>query len=330
MKLGILGSGKIVKEVLPVLKKIENIDLVAIAARNEEKLQNLAKEFDIKKYYLGIDELLQDQDIDTVYVALPNHLHFDAMDKAIDYGKDIICEKPFTSNFYETKQIIEKAKHKDVMIVEAISHRFIPNAIETKKMINDLGEIKIVSFNYSQYSSRYDKFKAGDIEPVFSLEASGGALIDLNLYNVAFAVDTFGLPKDVKYFANIEKDIDTSGIVILDYEDFKVSCIGSKDSAAPMVNTIQGTKATIEIPDALNSFGEFNMEVVGDDGQFCFQFNEEGRSRLYYEFVAIEEILRNRDRKRADELLEQTKNYMDVITRARFDANIYYPADKIH
>ena len=330
MKLGILGSGKIVKEVLPVLKKIENIDLVAIAARNEEKLQNLAKEFDIKKYYLGIDELLQDQDIDTVYVALPNHLHFDAMDKAIDYGKDIICEKPFTSNFYETKQIIEKAKHKDVMIVEAISHRFIPNAIETKKMINDLGEIKIVSFNYSQYSSRYDKFKAGDIEPVFSLEASGGALIDLNLYNVAFAVDTFGLPKDVKYFANIENDIDTSGIVILDYEDFKVSCIGSKDSAAPMVNTIQGTKATIEIPDALNSFGEFNMEVVGDDGQFSFQFNEEGRSRLYYEFVAIEEILRNRDRKRADELLEQTKNYMDVITRARFDANIYYPADKIH
>ncbi|MFO3717357.1 Gfo/Idh/MocA family protein [Anaerococcus sp. ENR1011] len=329
MKLGILGSGKIVKEVLPVLKKIENIDLVAIAARNEEKLQNLAKEFDIKKYYLSIDELLQDQDIDTVYVALPNHLHFDAMDKAIDYGKDIICEKPFTSNFYETKQIIEKAKHKDVMIVEAISHRFIPNAIETKKMINDLGEIKIVSFNYSQYSSRYDKFKAGDIEPVFSLEASGGALIDLNLYNVAFAVDTFGLPKDVKYFANIEKDIDTSGIVILDYEDFKVSCIGSKDSAAPMVNTIQGTKATIEIPDALNSFGEFNMEVVGDDGQFSFQFNEEGRSRLYYEFAAIEEILRNRDRKRADELLEQTKNYMDVITRARFDANIFYPADKI-
>lgn len=329
MKLGILGSGKIVKEVLPVFKKIENIDLVAIAARNEEKLQNLAKEFDIKKYYLGIDELLQDQDIDTVYVALPNHLHFDAMDKAIDYGKDIICEKPFTSNFYETKQIIEKAKHKDVMIVEAISHRFIPNAIETKKMINDLGEIKIVSFNYSQYSSRYDKFKAGDIEPVFSLEASGGALIDLNLYNVAFAVDTFGLPKDVKYFANIEKDIDTSGIVILDYEDFKVSCIGSKDSAAPMVNTIQGTKATIEIPDALNSFGEFYVQVVGEDNKDSYQFNHEDTSRLYYEFVAIEEILRNRDVKRSDELLEQTKNYMDVVTRARFDANIFYSADKI-
>lgn len=329
MKLGILGSGKIVKEVLPVLKEIENIEVVGIAARNEEKLQNLCEEFAIEKYYLGIEALLADEQIDTVYVALPNNLHFDAMDKAIDAGKDIICEKPFTTNSYETEKIIEKAKEHELMIVEAISHRFIPNAIEAKKIVDDLGDIKIVSLNYSQYSSRYDKFKEGIIEPVFSLESAGGALIDLNLYNVAFAVDTFGLPKDVKYFANIEKNIDTSGIVILDYDDFKISCIGSKDSAAPMINTIQGTKGTIEIPDALNSFEEFNLEVVGDDGQYSFQFNQEGKSRLYYEFVCIEEILRTRDISKVNELLEQTRNYMEVITKARFDANIYYPSDKI-
>ena len=329
MKLGILGSGKIVKEVLPVLKEIESIEVVAIAARNEEKLQNLCEEFAIEKYYLSIEALLADEQIDTVYVALPNNLHFDAMDKAIDAGKDIICEKPFTTNSYETEKIIEKAKEHEVMIVEAISHRFIPNAIEAKKIVDDLGDIKIVSLNYSQYSSRYDKFKEGIIEPVFSLESAGGALIDLNLYNVAFAVDTFGLPKDVKYFANIEKNIDTSGIVILDYDDFKISCIGSKDTAAPMINTIQGTKGTIEIPDALNSFEEFNLEVVGDDGQYSFQFNQEGKSRLYYEFVCIEEILRTRDTKKEKELLEKTRNYMEVITKARFDANIYYPSDKI-
>lgn len=329
MKLGILGSGKIVKEVLPVLKEIENIEVVAIAARNEEKLQNLCEEFAIEKYYLSIEALLADEQIDTVYVALPNNLHFDAMDKAIDAGKDIICEKPFTTNSYETEKIIEKAKEHELMIVEAISHRFIPNAIEAKKIVDDLGDIKIVSLNYSQYSTRYDKFKEGIIEPVFSLESAGGALIDLNLYNVAFAVDTFGLPKDVKYFANIEKNIDTSGIVILDYDDFKISCIGSKDSAAPMINTIQGTKGTIEIPDALNSFEEFNLEVVGDDGQYSFQFNQEGKSRLYYEFVCIEEILRTRDTKKEKELLEKTRNYMEVITKARFDANIYYPSDKI-
>ena len=215
------------------------------------------------------------------------------------------------------------------MIVEAISHRFIPNSIEAKKRIGELGDIKIVSLNYSQYSLRYDKFKEGIIEPVFSLENSGGALIDLNLYNVAFAVDVFGLPKDVRYFANIEKDIDTSGIVILDYGDFKVSSVGSKDSAAPIINTIQGTDGTIEIPDALNSFREFNIRKTKEDDKKYFNYNLEDKSRLYYEFVEIEKILRNNDKKKVYDLLNLTQNYMEVLTKARFDANIFYPADKI-
>jgi len=329
MKLGILGSGKIVKEVLPVLDQIENIDVSAIAARNEEKLQKLARDFSIKNYYTSIESLLENPEIDTIYIALPNNLHFEAMNKAIDYKKNIICEKPFTSNVYETEKIIEKAKANDLMIVEAISHRFIPNSIEAKKRIGELGDIKIVSLNYSQYSSRYDKFKEGIIEPVFSLENSGGALIDLNLYNVAFAVDVFGLPKDVRYFANIEKDIDTSGIVILDYGDFKVSSVGSKDSAAPIINTIQGTDGTIEIPDALNSFREFNIRKTKEDDKKYFNYNLEDKSRLYYEFVEIEKILRNNDRKKVYDLLNLTQNYMEVLTKARFDANIFYPADKI-
>lgn len=329
MKLGILGSGKIVKEVLPVLDQIENIDVYAIAARNEEKLQKLAKDFSIKNYYTSIESLLENPEIDTVYIALPNNLHFEAMDKTIDYKKNIICEKPFTSNAYETEKIIKKAKANDLMIVEAMSHRFIPNSIEIKKLIGELGDIKIVSLNYSQYSSRYDKFKECIIEPVFSLENSGGALIDLNLYNVAFAVDAFGLPKDVRYFANIENDIDTSGVVILDYGDFKVSSIGSKDSAAPLVNTIQGTDATIEIPDALNSFREFNISKTNGSSKEYFNYNLENKSRLYYEFVEIERILRNNDRKKIEDLLNLTQNYMEVLTRARFDANIFYPADKV-
>lgn len=329
MKLGILGSGKIVKEVLPVLDQIENIDVSAIAARNEEKLQKLARDFSIKNYYTSIESLLENPEIDTIYIALPNNLHFEAMNKAIDYKKNIICEKPFTSNVYETEKIIEKAKANDLMIVEAISHRFIPNSIEAKKRIGELGDIKIVSLNYSQYSSRYDKFKEGIIEPVFSLENSGGALIDLNLYNVAFAVDVFGLPKDVRYFANIEKDIDTSGIVILDYGDFKVSSVGSKDSAAPIINTIQGTDGTIEIPDALNSFREFNIRKTKEDDKKYFNYNLEDKSRLYYEFVEIEKILRNNDRKKVYDFLNLTQNHMEVLTKARFDANIFYPADKI-
>lgn len=159
MKLGILGSGKIVKEVLPVLEEIDEIEVVAISARNEDKLKRLTKEYDIPKYYLGIDELLADSKVEVVYVGLPNDLHYEAMKMAIEANKDIICEKPFTSNSYESQRIIELAKDKGVLVLEALTNRFIPNAIKVKEKLNELGDIKIVSFNYSQYFSRYDKFK---------------------------------------------------------------------------------------------------------------------------------------------------------------------------
>lgn len=329
MKLGILGQGKIVKEVLPVINEIEEIELVAIAARNEEKLKDLAGEYGIKKYYTNIDDLLKDDEVEVVYIGLPNDLHYEAMVETIKAGKDIICEKPFTSNLYETEKIIDLAKKKDVIILEALTHRFIPNSVKVREIIEDLGDIKLVSFNYSQYSSRYDNFKNDIIEPVFSLDHAGGALMDLNIYNVSYVVDLFGLPKDVKYFANIEKDIDTSGIIVLDYEDFKAVCVGSKDTNAPITNTIQGTKGTIEIPDAINKCEEIKVEFVGDDGQFSFEYNEKGKSRLYYEFVEFVKIIKDRDKDRADELLEATRNYMEVLTKARYDANIYYPSDSI-
>lgn len=329
MKLGIIGSGKIVKEVLPVLKEIDSIDIVAITARNEEKLKALNDDYGINKYYLDIDELLKDSEVEVVYIALPNELHFEVMKKAIEAGKNIICEKPFTSNAYETEKIIELASKEDVIVLEALTNRFVPNAVKVKQLLPELGDIKIVSFNYSQYSSRYNNFKKDIIEPVFSLEHSGGALMDLNLYNVAYVVELFGVPKDVKYFPNIEKDVDTSGILAMDYGDFKAVCIGSKDSQAPLINTIQGTDASIEIPDALNSFSEFNLTRVSDKRTYNYSYNDENKSRLYYEFIEFEEILRNRDVDKANKLLESTKNYMEVLTRARFDANIYYPADKI-
>ena len=329
MKLGILGQGKIVKEILPVIEDIEEIELVAIAARDEAKLKDLSHEYGIKRYYTNIDDLINDDEVKVVYIGLPNDLHYEAMKKAIEAGKDIICEKPFTTNLYETEKIIDLANNKDVIVLEALNNRFIPNALKAKDLVEDLGQIKLVSFNYSQYSSRYDNFKNDIIEPVFSLDHAGGALMDLNIYNVSYIVDLFALPKDVKYFANIEKDIDTSGVLVLDYEDFKAVCIGSKDTKAPITNTIQGTRGSMEIPGPINNFEEIKVEFVGDDGQFSFDYNEEDKSRLYYEFVEFVKIIKDRDKARANELLEKTRNYMEVLTKARFDANIYYPSDRL-
>lgn len=328
MKLGIIGAGMIAQEVLTFINEIEGINPVALAATpsSEDKLRALSEKYGIGEYYTDYEKLLQNPDVEVVYVALPNNLHYEVMDKALDYGKDIICEKPFTANVNQALRIFKKAESQGRIVLEAMSNRFIPNALRVKEEIAKLGKIKIVSFNYSQYSSRYDRFKAGDIAPAFSLENAGGALMDLNIYNIDYVINLFGRPKDVRYDPNIEKSIDTSGVCLLDYEDFKVVCIGAKDSSASLINTIQGEEGTIEIPDALNSFGSYKIKKTGGEYQ---EFNEnDEKSRLYYEFVEFEKIIRTRDMAKVEKLKETTLITAETLNQARIEAGIFYPADR--
>ncbi|MFR2502999.1 MAG: hypothetical protein ACLS85_11090 [Coprobacillus cateniformis] len=124
-------------------------------------------------------------------------------------------------------------------MVEAVSTQYLPNTLKIKELLPTLGQIKIVSANYSQYSSRYDAFKAGEVLPAFNPAMSGGALMDLNIYNINLVVALFGKPLNVNYEANIQRGIDTSGILTLDYDSFKCVCIGAKDCKAPVATNIQ-------------------------------------------------------------------------------------------
>ncbi|NKT61584.1 Gfo/Idh/MocA family oxidoreductase, partial [Rhodococcus hoagii] len=95
MKLGIVGAGKIVKEALPVMEEISDIEFHSIVStgRNPENVESLQKQFNIKTIFTDYNEFLQDEGIETIYLAVPNHLHFDYARKAIEQQKHVICEK---------------------------------------------------------------------------------------------------------------------------------------------------------------------------------------------------------------------------------------------
>ena len=225
MKLGIIGSGMIVYDLLTFIDIIDEIELTAILGRKEsqEKIETLINKHHIKKAYYDYDELLNDDEIDTIYVALPNHLHYEYTKKALLHNKHVICEKPFTSNVNELDELIALAKQQNCLLFEAITNQYLPTFKEIKEKISEIGKISIISSNYSQYSSRYNAFKRGEILPAFDVNKSGGALMDLNVYNIHFVVGLFGAPNKVEYFANIEKGIDTSGVAILEYPTFKAN-----------------------------------------------------------------------------------------------------------
>ena len=249
MKLALLGTGMIVTEVLPVIQEIDGIELVAILStpRSIEKARSLAVKYGLPQATSNYEDILRNPQVDTVYVGTPNHTHYDYAKRALLAGKHVICEKPFTLWAAELEELASMAAERNLFLLEAITNQYLGNFHFIKENLEKLGEIKIVSCNYSQYSSRYDAFKRGEIAPAFNPEMGGGALRDLNIYNIHLVVGLFGQPKSVQYLANIERGIDTSGILVMDYGHFKCVCIGAKDCGAEIKSTIQGDKGSISV-----------------------------------------------------------------------------------
>ncbi|UOE60254.1 Gfo/Idh/MocA family oxidoreductase [Priestia filamentosa] len=328
MNLGIVGAGKIVEDLLSFIHDIPTITLKAISSKPSHgvKLLSFQKKYGFTHTYSDYGKMLENDDVDTIYIGLPNHLHYSYAKEALLSGKHVICEKPFTSTLQEFLELKEISQQKELVLVEAITNQYMKNYLSMKKYLPKLGDIKIVECNYSQYSSRYEAFKAGEIHPAFNPETSGGALMDINLYNIHLVVGFFGSPKKVKYWANIERDIDTSGILLMDYGDFKCVCIGSKDSTAPNAMNIQGNKGYIHMANSANNIKCFNYAL---NKQAPIQVDlSDHWHRMYDEFVEFERIIKERDFEKVTNMLEHSEKVMNVLEKAKQSANLVFNSNK--
>ena len=326
MKLGIVGAGLIVHTLLEFIHELD-IDLLAISATpaEKEKLLEMQKEHGFRYVYTDIADLLSNDEVDTVYLGVNNHLHYTFAKMALQAGKHIILEKPFTSNARQAENLIKMVEERNLMIFEAISTIYNPNFLEIRKLLPTIGKIKIVTLNYTQYSSRYDAFRRGEILPAFDYKKSGGALMDLNIYNIHFIVRLFGKPNDVNYMANIEYNVDTSGILTMDYGDFKAVLIGSKDTGCPFINGVQGIDGNIYTSSPMFTLTHFEYQL---NKQEPVHYNLIGTDhRMKPEFTEVLRVFNERDYQTNREMLKHSLNVMEVVTAARKKAGIVFPDD---
>ena len=329
MNIGIVGSGSIVEAFMEAAGINGGINIVSIYSRDikSERVKYLMEKYGILMAYNDYDAMLKNEMLDFIYVASPNALHFEYSLKALEAGKNVICEKPFTSTKKEAKALYVAAKLSNKMIFEAIVNIHMPNYKLIQDLLGELGQIRAVQLNYSQYSSRYDKFLAGDMPNVFNPKFSGGALMDINIYNVHFMMGLFGEPNKFKYYPNMERGIDVSGIMIMEYDGFFAGLTGAKDTESDNFAIIQGEKATLYIGNGANGCEHLVLkENKAKRGvKYNLQYQTNG---LYYEIGEFKRIYSEWDYEKFKELCEYSIGVIGLVEDARKEAGIIFAADK--
>lgn len=320
MNISVLGSGFIVNVFVEGVAKFPEYHLRGIWGRHREKIEGF-KGFDF--YTTDLDELLNDKECDVIYVALPNGLHYEYGMKALKAGKHVIMEKPFCAHYKDAKKMFDYAKKQNLMVIEAITTRYNPVYLKLKKEIGQLGEIKLIDGNFSQYSRRYDRFKNGEKLPVFDKKLAGGALLDLNVYNIHFVAGIFGMPKKVMYFPNMEKGVDTSGVLVLDYGSFKARLIAAKDCKANCHVTIQGDEGYLKVKTTASRCSAY--ELIRNDGNNIICDGEDSEFVAWNsELKKFVDIFEHGRTEEYDEYVAESLLTMKIIDKALESAKIVY------
>ena len=186
MKLAILGPGRIADIVTNALVAVPEIECYAVASRNLERAQAFADKFGFQKAYGTYEEMLSDPEVQLVYITTPHSHHYEQMLMCLEYGKNVICEKAFTINAQQARKVYETAKAKGLYAAEAIWTRYMPS----RKMIQDIidsgiiGKLNVVTANLSYKIDWKDRL----VDPALA----GGALLDVGVYGLNFALMHFG------------------------------------------------------------------------------------------------------------------------------------------
>lgn len=325
IRLGTVGSGVIVHSILDNVVRTDGIRLAAVYSRNEEKGKALAAEYGAEKVYTDIDAFLADDEVNFVYIATPNLLHYEQTKRALLAGKNVICEKPFCTKGSQARELVALAKEKGLFLVDAVPTAFLPNFEILKKQLPKIGRVKLVLANYSQYSGRYDQVLKGEVPNIFNPQYAGGCLMDINFYNVYLNIALFGKPQEAVYYPNIYPGLtDTSGVLVMRYDGFVSQSAGAKDTWGINFFQIEGEKGYIYVSNGSNGIAEVRVVTKTSDEIFNDQPDPD---RWFYEVQNLTKLLLADDYNAIYNRLDVMLDVVEIIEMSRKRAGILFPGD---
>lgn len=223
VKIGILGAGNIAATLAYTMQRMEEAECYGVASRSFEKAREFAGKHGFLKAYGSYEEMLADKEAELIYIATPHSHHYAHMKQCIDAGKHVLCEKAFTVNAGQAKEVFDLAEKKGVLVTEAIWTRYMPSRTIINNLLADgvIGEVKTLTANLS--------YAIADKERIIRPELAGGALLDVGVYTLNFALMHFGnrIAQKQSVAHLTETGVDGQNVMTLSYEDGRLAVLNS-------------------------------------------------------------------------------------------------------
>ncbi len=321
-KTAILGAGNIAGTLAVTMRELEEVECYAVASRDIKKAQAFAKQYGFQKAYGSYEEMLADEAVELVYIATPHSHHYQHMKLCIEAGKHVLCEKAFTTTRAQAEEIFRLAKERDVLVTEAVWTRYMPS----RKIINDLlaegviGEVKTLTANLSYVISAKERI----IRP----ELAGGALLDVGVYTLNFALMHFGnsIVKKQSVVHLTETGVDGQNVITLSYEDGRLAILNSGIYGMSDRQGIFYGSEGLMVIENINNPQE--IKIYDEKRELCRTIPLPERVNGYeYEILETIDCIRKGQRECPSMRHQDTLEVMEMMDSFRKEWGVSYPSD---
>lgn len=317
LKLAIISTSRIVDEFLQHVSEMPEVSVQALCCRPQsgDKARAWAAQYGIPQVFTDEDACYRAGGFDAVYVGTANHLHYSAAKRALAAGYHVILEKPFTGTAAEARELYALADEKGVMLLEAITVYYLPQFAFLQQQLEKIGPVRGAMASFCARSRRYDDFLKGIWNTTFDPACQGGALNDMNVYNLHLLVGLLGTPRRAEYRASrAGNGIDTAGLALLDYGDFTAAALAAKDREGVNGMTLQGPGGHLVVEGGTNAMPVVYSVLGGvRGGGDRTEAPAADRFRMAYEFAEFARIILQQDTAAEAQARARTLAVMDLL-----------------
>ena len=317
---GILGAGGIAHKLAEAVNRYTQSEVVAVGSRSLEKAQAFAEHMGVLSAFGSYEELVSDPDVDVVYVASPHSHHHEHTLLAIEAGKHVLCEKAFTQNSAQAREVVDAARAKGVFLMEAMWTRHLPHMHALRQLIADgeIGDIVSLQADHGQLLTH--------VERMWNPELAGGALLDLGVYPIAFAHNILGVPEHITAKGRMrDTGVDGQVSMVFDYPTAQASLTTTMEARTPNMGLIGGAHGRVVIEDTFYTPTAFTVEKT--DGTSWF-FDGDVPNGFQYEAAEVARRIHAGDTESELHTLEQSLEIMEIMDTVREQIGLVYPNER--